>query len=757
MKRILYLSLGIWCFFFTLADLNARHIIGGELTYDCLGYLNDDPSTNVRVYQFYMNIYRDCLGNGANFDSAGPNSTLGTVTVYQGNNPTPFFTFNLSAPAETSIDPDPGNPCVIVPPNICVEQGIYTFPLIELPVIDESYFIVYQRCCRNVTINNIFDPGDSGATYFMELTPLAQQVCNDSPTYDEFPPIVLCANESFTFDHGATDPDGDQLVYSFCPPFLGGGPDVNNTTAPWGVAPNPDAPPPYDEVAFIVPDFSFEHPLGIDSELILNPTSGKLTGTPAYLGQFVVGICVSEYRNGELLSVVRRDFQFNVTNCEVLVFADIEEDAIINGSEYLINSCGETSIDLVNQSFLESNINSFKWEFFLDGSNITTFTDWNPTVNFPGFDQYLGRLILNPGQTCGDTATIRVNIFPEVNADFSFTYDTCTTDPVLFNDLSSSPIDGITNWRWNFGDGLGATGSTPQHLYRDPGDYTVNLAVEDVNGCTDEIEKNLAYYPIPNLIIIAPSAFEGCVPASIQFNNLSEPINEDYLIDWDFGDGGSSMDLSPTHVFTEAGTYSIRLDITSPIGCETDTTFFDLIQIDPAPIADFRFTPEETTIFDPTISFFDESSRADRWFWNFNGVGTSIDPNPVFTFPDTGLQKITLIVESLNTCRDTLVKYLDIEPVITFHLPNAFTPNDDSKNDVFKGVGYTRGVQNFEMSIWNRWGERIFVGNAPDEAWNGRKNNSGGMAPNGVYTYIIKFNGPRGMPHLYKGIVTLVR
>ncbi len=754
MKRLFYS-----CALLFLCNLSvqARHIIGGEITYECLGYKNDDPSTNIRLYQFYMKIYRDCQGNGANFDSAF-GSLTGTVTIYRGVDEEEVTTIFLNAPLITDIDPDPGNPCVIVPPNICAEEGIYEFPILELPVVDESYYIIYQRCCRNVTINNIINPEDSGATYYMELTAAAQEVCNNSPTFNEFPPLVLCANEPFTFDHGATDQDGDQLVYEFCSPFLGGGPNQAQPNSFFGVAPNPDAPPStFQDVQFIVPNYNFENPLGTDSELFINSSTGLLQGEPAFLGQFVVGICVSEYRNGQLLSTVRRDFQFNVANCEVLVQADIEEDEIVNGNEFVINSCGENTVTFVNQSFLEQNIDTYKWEFFLAGDIPNVFNDWSPTIDFPSFGQYFGRLILNPDQQCGDTATIRVNIFPEVEADFSYAYDTCVSEPVQFTDQSFSAIDGITNWTWEFGDNLGSSGTSPSHLYRNPGNYLVNLSVEDENGCTDEISQEISYFPVPNLIVVAPNRFENCVPGIIQFDNLSEPIDDTYLIEWNFGDGNTSSTVSPTHTYTEPGLFDVSLAITSPIGCSTDTIFRELISIEPTPIADFYFTPEETDIFNPTISFFDESMLADRYLWNFNGLSTSIDPNPVYTFQDTGRQEITLIIESQNGCRDTSIQVVDIAPVVTYHLPNAFTPNDDSKNDIFKGVGYLRGIQNFQMGIWNRWGEQIFTSRDIGTGWNGRKNNSGRMAPNGVYTYIIKFDGPRGAPFEYKGIVTLIR
>ena len=90
-------------------------------------------------------------------------------------------------------------------------------------------------------------------------------------------------------------------------------------------------------------------------------------------------------------------------------------------------------------------------------------------------------------------------------------------------------------------------------------------------------------------------------------------------------------------------------------------------------------------------------------------------------------------------------------------MPNAFTPNADGKNEGFLGKGFLEGATGFNMSIWNRWGEKVFETSDPTEAWNGRQNNTGGMSDPGVYVYVVTFTGPRGENHEYKGYATLIR
>jgi hypothetical protein len=188
----------------------------------------------------------------------------------------------------------------------------------------------------------------------LKLRPLATTV----PTFNSFPPIVICAGQPLEYDHSATDPEGDLLLYKFCSPLDGGGNLLDNANYETcaGAAPNPACPPPYDDVFFNAPAFTPLAPMAGNPVISIDPLTGIITGTPELIGQYVVGVCVEEYRDGQLISTVFRDFQFNVASCDPLVVADIEEDEIISDQEFLINSCGETAINFVNQSFQQQYI-----------------------------------------------------------------------------------------------------------------------------------------------------------------------------------------------------------------------------------------------------------------------------------------------------------------------------------------------------------------------------------------------------------------
>lgn len=724
------------CIFIGLSwSLEALHIIGGEMTYEC-----NSPGQ----YTFRMKVYRDCQGGGAGFDDPA------RITVYLGGGGSPYDQFTVFNPIIKTLNPQDNNPCVDVPPDVCVQEGAYAWNL-SLPVLaNQSYYVVYQRCCRNNSISNIVDPGGSGSTYGVELTPEAQGFCNNSPVFEDFPPPIICANQALNFSHSATDEDGDDLVYEFCSPLLGG-----SQTNP---VPNPASAPPYDPVIFQLPDYNALQPVGGNPIVSINSTTGMITGTPNTQGQYVVGICVSEYRNGVLLSRIQRDFQFNITFCEPRVDADL--DGVDVGEDIEYNFCGDTVITFINQSTDEAYIQEYLWLFDLPNQpNPLSFNTRDVTMTFPGPGKYSGLMILNPGSICTDTAKIKITITPDFDPDFDAVYDTCVVGPVDFFDSTPQvPFLDIEKWFWTFGDGDTSNIPYPVHEYQDPGSFPVTLRMEDEIGCADSITKIVDWRPVPPLIIFEPSRFVGCPGEDILFTNLSYPIDDTYTISWDFGDGRPDSVISPLHTFDEAGIYSIFVEITSPFDCYISDEFPNWIEIDSFPVADFTWTPmSNLSNFQPTVMFEDRSRRAIDWEWYFGDYGETIGPNPTHTFPDTGMVEVELVVTHPYGCQDTLMQLVDVVPKITHFMPNAFTPNGDGKNEEFGPVGFFRGIRSYSLIVLDRWGGRAFASTNPEEKWNGRVGNTGRWAKQGVYSYRISFTGPRGKPHFYTGFTTLLR
>jgi gliding motility-associated-like protein len=741
--RILLLAL-----FLCFAGLaQGAHIVGGVITYKCLGG---------GLYQFTMKIYRDCSASGAGFDNNAP------VSIYKGASSFPLTTIAVSPQSIQSIPPSITDPCLILPPNVCVQEAIYqfTYQFTDWPST-QSYTLAYQRCCRNGTISNIIDPGGTGATFSVELTAASQALCNDSPVFEVFPPIVICANQPINFLHQAVDAEGDQLIYSLCAPLKGGGLEgtpgfPGNINGCNGIVPNPACPPPYVGVSYL-PAYNALNPLPANPAMSIDPVTGFLTGVPNALGQFVVGVCVEEYRNGQLLSTIRREFQFNIASCEPVVFASMQADSILGAQSYLYRSCNESTITFPNTSTLNPFVDLYRWEFEIGGS-LLEFSDLSPTINFPGPGTYTGTFLINPGSSaCGDTAFVQVEIYDNPKADFSFFYDTCIAGPVFFIDNSLPGDANLVKWLWDFGDAASSALASPTHIYATPGDKWVALEVEDANGCKDKAVRQVVYFPVPALILVSPDDTTSCPPATITFSNLSTPIDDTYTINWDFGDGGQSGDISPVHTYETSGLYSVALEIISPIGCQTDTLFKDLISIKKNPIAAFSFAPTNPSNLAPWIELTDESEFASGWDYYLDGVRIGPGPDLRYSMQDTGWQELRLVVSNALGCRDTAIQLVDVLPEFRFYLPNAFTPNFDDLNDLFGGTGILPGYSNFRLQVWDRWGQLIFETDSPYEYWNGLFRNTGREAPDGVYVCLVNFTGPRGEPFEYKGFVTLMR
>jgi gliding motility-associated-like protein len=173
------------------------------------------------------------------------------------------------------------------------------------------------------------------------------------------------------------------------------------------------------------------------------------------------------------------------------------------------------------------------------------------------------------------------------------------------------------------------------------------------------------------------------------------------------------------------------------------------------PVAAFTPSPATATILDAEIDFTDNSYLGATWQWNFgNGIGFSQLQNPAYVYPDTGVYNVQLIVGSDKQCYDTTYAQIEITGAYTLYIPNAFTPNNDNKNDFFFANGY--GITSIKTLIFNRWGNKIFETSSLHGKWNGRSED-GNQCPVGVYVYFIEVTDMFGKPHRYEGRVSLIK
>jgi gliding motility-associated-like protein len=278
-----------------------------------------------------------------------------------------------------------------------------------------------------------------------------------------------------------------------------------------------------------------------------------------------------------------------------------------------------------------------------------------------------------------------------------------------------------------------------------------NLVVVDGNGCSDTTDYTVNVQNLP-IISFNQTDTTVCGELDYTFNALVVPSNVAYL--WNFGDGNSSTNISPTHNYSVAGIYTPSLTTTSTLGCESSILMPDLITVHPMPQVDFNVTP--TILFDDfsEAQFTNLSVGAINYIWNFgDGSDTSHAENPIHFYPDSGRYIITLIGESDEGCIDSTSNVL-LHLINTYaYVPSCFTPNNDGKNDVLKL--FTVNVSDFYFQLLDRWGSVLFETNNPEEEWDGTC--QGNYVQEGVFVYKMEYKSLQRKRIETFGRVTLLR
>ena len=730
---ILLLIFPFWLF--------GAHIIGGELTYSCQGG---------GAYDFVLNMYRDCSNPNAGFFDQDA-----IIGVYRGVGADAELVdvFTTELLSVDNLTPTQSDPCAIPPPGFCTQIGIYNFSytISDWPS-DEPYTFVYQRCCRNNTISNIVSPEDTGISFSTEISPESQAVCNSSPFFEGLPPTIICLGEDINGLASAFDADGDQLIYEFCAPFAGGGDNPNNGC--FGIIPNPPCPPPFTEVSFTAP-FTLSEPMLGDPIIEIDPASGLISGSPNFMGQFVLGICIKEFRNGVLLGVTRRDIQFNVVLCEPAVTAELNGGNLSDGvNEY--NIClDEGEIDFEYVGVIDTELNEIGW--YLEGPEIFTSIEDNPVFEVNETGVYDGFFFVKDENDCTDTAFIQLNVFENPIADFSYLYDSCVAGPVFFTNQSTLGDAPFENIIWDLGDETIDDQESPSYFYTTPGNKAVNLVLEDENGCTDSIQSSILYQPAPAVIVVRPSIKEFCPPAEIEIDNLSFPVDETYEVIWEFGDGNIDTGLVVSNLYEDVGLFDVTVSITSPIGCEVDSVFEQLITIQEPPVAAFDIIGDDFSNINNILGLQNLAENYIGYQWYVNDVWAPSEDYLEYELQDTGYTEILMAVRHPLGCVDTITRSIDVKPENRVFFPNAFTPNGDSKHDVFLPKGVYLGLKDYQLEIYDRFGGLVFQTNDIYEGWNGTHQNQGSDVPVGVYQYFVRYTEPRGAMQSLQGSVTIIR
>ncbi|MBC6934204.1 MAG: PKD domain-containing protein, partial [Chloroflexi bacterium] len=287
-------------------------------------------------------------------------------------------------------------------------------------------------------------------------------------------------------------------------------------------------------------------------------------------------------------------------------------------------------------------ITAYAWNFG-DGQ---TSTEQNPTHQFTAVGTYNVILtVTGPGGSSSVTRKITVEdpVVPPPKA--AFITDKTSGDAPLTVQFINQSTGQIQSYNWDFGDGETSADANPLHTFTKPGDYTVTLTVIGPGGQnTAQAAIKVTQKPDAPTAAFTQSATSGDVPLTIQFTDQSTGSITTHA--WDFGDGNTSSEASPSHTFTTAGTYTVILTVTGPDGSDDAQVIISATQPAAAPVA--AFTANPTSGDAPlTVQFTNQSSGQNLTHnWDFGDGQTSNEVNPSHTFTNPGNYTVRLSVSN---------------------------------------------------------------------------------------------------------------
>ena len=275
-------------------------------------------------------------------------------------------------------------------------------------------------------------------------------------------------------------------------------------------------------------------------------------------------------------------------------------------------------------------------------------------------------------------------------------------------------------------------------------------------GCTGTHLDSVFIETPPDLSAfnIEANPSSGCAPLTVL---LSSDANSDEVAQsWAFSDGETSEAFAPVHVFEEPGVYDVSVFAMSTGNCPAFVSFGAkaLVEAYPDPPVGFEVAPLVVELTNPVVdleSLVDPVNDVSYFMSDGGGLNA---PNGTYAFSDGGTFQIVQTVVSPEGCASTSVREVVVNGTL-FYAPTAFTPDGDGLNDVWLPVA--RGMTRYAMMIWNRWGQRIWSTNDPEEPWLGQKQNGSHFVPNDVYHWEVSYLDQLSYPRVHRGTVIVAR
>ena len=348
---------------------------------------------------------------------------------------------------------------------------------------------------------------------------------------------------------------------------------------------------------------------------------------------------------------------------------------------------------------------------------------------------------------CKGSNQTLVTVGPELIVTMPGTVETCLGNPVA---ICADGFGGtaISDYAWTWSNNYSSNSASTSCQQVNPTDTTVFQATLN-DGCSTPASGFITVIvnPIPTLSY-GVLENEGCPPFEAYFNGSSSMDNSS--IEWDFNGDGiiDTTDLNintgdfsyPVYTYQNSGLYTVSLTVISEDNCSSTVSIQDYIDVYPQPIASFITDPIVTELINPTVEVNGSFSIGvdSLYMWDFDDVVDSRNDtgmHATHVYSDTGHYYISLDVVNTAGCHDFDTVLFAVNPDYAIYAPNAFSPNDDNVNDGFRIYGVGLDLNNFELMIYNRWGEVIFKSDKLDQEWDGIIKGTENFAPNDVYIW----------------------
>ncbi len=271
--------------------------------------------------------------------------------------------------------------------------------------------------------------------------------------------------------------------------------------------------------------------------------------------------------------------------------------------------------------------------------------------------------------------------------------------------------------------------------------YTVTIT-DDCESTPIVLTSEVVVAPLPTLdFSVVDDAI--CVPAQFELSNDTDPslFDDSY---WYISDGQAFVNANDlTLTIDQSGNYGVKLVVVTADGCVDSLNRPGFLTVYPKPVAKFNFSPDPVTMLNTEVQFQNYSTGADTYDWTFEEgtPGYSFLEDPTTVLPEGVVDNydVELVATSMFDCKDTARAIVQVESEVLLYAPNAFTPDGDEYNQNWRVHIEGINIQDFDLEIYNRWGEIVWESHDPSAAWDGTYGGQGGnMVQEGTYIWKIR-------------------